>query len=137
MQTALIVALVLGFAFWFYKTKLAVKNNKKIAPNTRNLTTNPEKLDGKYRCAEIKPGLVYCKAVEALKKKVYLLGEVPQIPLNNCEMRTACKCKYLRFNDRRREDRRENILKANAIAQGLAVEGKDEKRGRRGRRATD
>ena len=139
MRITLVIIVLLGIAFWFYQSRAAKNKLTTLTknPSKPSAKINPTKLDGKYRSAEIVPSLVCCNAVEDLKGKVFLLNEAPQIPLNTCEMPEECKCKYVRFNDRRRDDRRDNLLKATAIAQGFDIEGKDEKRGKRGRRKTD
>jgi hypothetical protein len=133
----LAIIVLLGIAFWFYNSRATKTIEKKPAANAKLTKINPTKLDGKYRSAEIVPSLNCCQAAKAIKGKVFLLNDAPQIPLSACDMPDECKCKYVRFNDRRRGNRRDNLLKAVAIREGYDVELKEEKRVRRGRRSTD
>ena len=76
-----------------------------------------------------------CEAVSALVDKRYLVADSPQLPVPGCDI-AHCKCKYVRFEDRRKEgwDRRLALRGDVAI---FVHEGGRERRNGRGRRKSD
>ena len=56
----------------------------------------------KYRGAEVIAGKCACGAARSLANLRLLAADVPPLPLKNCDRPSTCKCKYRRFNDRRR-----------------------------------
>jgi len=72
-----------------------------------------------------------CPAAEAIAGQRFLSDEAPLLPLENCDRRASCRCRYRHFTDRRTEPRRESDL-------GLPTRMyPEEKRKGRGRRVTD
>ena len=51
-----------------------------------------------------------CPAVLALAEQRYLAHEAPLFPLDDCDRRATCRCKYRHFNDRRSGLRRETDI---------------------------
>lgn len=49
-----------------------------------------------------------CPAASALAGKRFLAHEAPLFPLEGCDRRAACRCRYLHFEDRRNDIRRES-----------------------------
>jgi hypothetical protein len=49
-----------------------------------------------------------CEAVRQLEAKRFLAKEAPRLPLPNCTAKN-CGCRYVHYDDRRGEDRREGI----------------------------
>ena len=52
-----------------------------------------------------------CEAVRALKAKRFLAKEAPRLPLPNCTVKN-CNCRFVHYEDRRDEERREGIRRA-------------------------
>ncbi len=76
-------------------------NSKKITKKTTKLA----QASPGYKCVEIKAGLMACKAVGAYKSKRLLLSESPTLPVPGCNSK-ECVCKFIRYDDRRKGDRR-------------------------------
>ncbi|HEY6598994.1 MAG TPA: hypothetical protein VIZ30_06770 [Pseudomonadales bacterium] len=51
-----------------------------------------------------------CRAVLALSEQRYLAHEAPHFPLDNCDRRASCRCKYRHYSDRRSALRRETDI---------------------------
>jgi hypothetical protein len=85
----------------------------------------------RWHAVAIVAGAGACAAAAARKGQRYLAREAPQLPLPDCDAQ-RCSCKYRHFEDRRgparRATEREGI-RARAVA--------NERRAKRGRRATD
>jgi hypothetical protein len=85
-----------------------------------------------YHAVAIRCGLQCCAEARA-RSGVRLLSRLaPRVPLPNCTMPESCACQFLKFNDRRQEQRR--------IFGSLADErhyAGSERRRSPGRRATD
>jgi hypothetical protein len=107
----IVVAATAGYFFW-WKTQTPQKSVSSIkkasspnkSPKTKSATQN-------YRCVVIKAGLMQCKAVDKYKSKRLLTSEAPVLPVPGCDS-TECKCKFVRYEDRRRDDRRAMIKSA-------------------------
>jgi hypothetical protein len=90
-----------------------------------------------YRAVSINRGPNPCEAVKAIGSKRFLVedGDAPELPLPQCDAET-CSCKYAHHADRREKgDRREEYA-------GLRTQIHEhvtgaERRGKRGRRASD
>ena len=62
------------------------------------------KRSAKYSGAEVIAGDGACDAARSLENLRFLSADVPPLPLETCDRRAICKCKYRRFNDRRRSE---------------------------------
>ncbi len=95
--------------------------------------TNP------WHAVAISTGSTCCKAAQQLKQTRFLSSQAPTLPLKGCTLSKACHCKYKHFSDRRSGPRRatESELFQNALARHTAAAWIQERRSRRGRRATD
>jgi hypothetical protein len=76
------------------------------------------------------PDLHPCRAVLAARGKRFLSREAPPLPLPACTKPETCDCKFVHFNDRRQEERRDILSFARWYA------GTERRRGP-GRRSTD
>jgi hypothetical protein len=104
--------------FWFrlHKKQASSKSVGKksrtyshISSISRN--TNP------FRCVEIEPCLGACEKVKPYKHIKILLDKAPALPLSGCDHR-KCTCRFIRYNDRRNNERRDkNNPTRDAIAQ--------------------
>ena len=56
----------------------------------------------KYRGAEVIAADGACDTARSLTNLRLLSADVPPLPLKMCDRPAICKCKYRRFNDRRR-----------------------------------
>jgi hypothetical protein len=95
--------------------------------------TNP------WHAVAISTGSTCCKAAQKLKQTRFLSSQAPSLPLQGCTESRQCHCKYKHFSDRRSGPRRatESELFQNALARHTAAAMTQERRSRRGRRATD
>ncbi|MEQ1598657.1 MAG: hypothetical protein ABL880_04740 [Methylotenera sp.] len=131
----IVVAASAGYFFW-RKTKNAQKSvpsikkasHPKKGAKTKSATQN-------YKCVEIKTGLMPCKAVGVYKSKRLLMNEAPMLPLSGCNNSKECECKFARYEDRRRGDRR-TMIKAAASQIIAEQENKRIRRDRRKSKAT-
>jgi hypothetical protein len=131
----IVVAATAGYFFW-RKTKSPQKSVSSIkkaslpkkSPKTKSATQS-------YKCVEIKTGLMPCKAVGAYKSKRLLMNEAPMLPLAGCNSSKECECKFVRYEDRRRGDRR-TVIKAAASQIISEHENKRIRRDRRKSKAT-
>ena len=106
------VAAVTAYFFWG-KIQAPPKPSsviKKTSVPNKIPKAKPSHLD--FRCVAIKTGLIHCKAVTPYKSKRMLMSEAPMLPVSGCNSKD-CECKFLRYEDRRRGDRR-TIMKAAA-----------------------
>src|SRR5690606_13705193 len=60
-----------------------------------------------FRAIKIRPDKSACYSVSQLKGKTWLCREAPILPLDLCDHRLNCKCRYIHLDDRRQELRRE------------------------------
>jgi hypothetical protein len=67
---------------------------------------NRLKSTGDFRAVEIAPSIICCTAATQVTGRLYLLREVPRLPLMGCTMPTSCTCKFRKNPDRRDSDRR-------------------------------
>jgi hypothetical protein len=126
----LIVTAVAGYFFWG-----TIKTSQKSAPsikkvNIPNKATKTKSATSSFKCVVIKTGLMPCKAVNIYKSKRLLMNEAPMLPVSGCSNSKECECKFVRYEDRRRGDRR-TIMKAAASQILSEHENKRVKRDRR------
>jgi len=96
--------------------------------------TNP------WHAVGISTGVSCCKASVFLRETRFLSSQAPPLPLQGCTLPKSCVCKYKHFSDRRSGPRRatESELFQNALSRHTAASWTtQERRARRGRRATD
>lgn len=80
-----------------------LKPGKSKPANTAN---TPEK--NPYRAVRIKANRQKaCSAMQGLSKDVFLCSEAPWLPLEACETKNACRCRYEHLSDRRTYLRRD------------------------------
>jgi hypothetical protein len=100
-----------------------------------NKTTNGGKSNSRYRCVEVQTHRDdCCKAAHDLAGKRFLHGEVPALPLDECDA-GECGCDYKLLDDRRSGPRR-----ASDVASDMAkryVESDDRRPRTSGRRWDD
>jgi hypothetical protein len=96
--------------------------------------TNP------WHAVGISTGASCCRASVFLRETRFLSSQAPPLPLQGCTLPKSCVCKYRHFSDRRSGPRRttESELFQNALSRHTAASWTtQERRARRGRRATD
>lgn len=85
-----------------------------------------------YRCVAIRGGGNSCAAANDLDGRRFLPAEAPLLPLHTCNA-SPCQCTYVRFEDRRDEERR----RPHAMGRGFVdATGGMERRGANDRRNT-
>jgi hypothetical protein len=71
------------------------------------MTNGEESMKQDVRAVSIVCGGRSCEAARTLKGKRRLMMQAMPLPLSECTMTVACKCRYQRYSDRREdEDRR-------------------------------
>ena len=95
--------------------------------------TNP------WHAVSIAAGKGSCQAAVTLKRRRFLAGEAPRLPLEPCDQPGRCTCVYKHFSDRRAASRRatENGAIARPQPRAAASNQSQERRRSKGRRATD
>lgn len=66
----------------------------------------PEQAQQDFRAVQIKPGKEACARVKEISERIFLCREAPFVPLEYCACREKCKCRYLHYDDRRQNLRR-------------------------------
>jgi hypothetical protein len=83
----------------------------RIQPSkTKGSTLNSQQTDSthtKFRSVIIKQGRNACQAAKNHGDTPMLMNEAPALPLPACNQN--CQCKFLKYDDRRREDRRTSL----------------------------
>jgi hypothetical protein len=138
MASAIVASIVVVFAvFWLRRRPVAVSRPvqaRTAAPGTAG--TGRAARVNRYRAISIAAGVDACPQAAGLAGRRFLVGEVPQLPLQGCPSQ-SCSCRYLHHEDRRGEDA-ERRAPAALSTELYASAGNAERRGRRrGRRITD
>ncbi len=111
IQIFLFLGLALVVAY-FWRASKNVKQKPQPVSRKSSKTPNPKPAQSHFRSVVIAPGLNPCKAIYAYKGKHLLMNEAPTLPIKACDAK-LCGCKFIRYDDRRTEDRR-TVMKAAA-----------------------
>jgi hypothetical protein len=123
MKTALIlIVIIVAIAAYFFYRKTQATRTLEL---TKSKTVTPK---SQYRCVKIEPSYNACKTALAMREKPILMNEMPVLPLQNCD-KSKCDCKFTRHNDRRMNNRREDVNIAGQIIS--EVNNKRERKDRR------
>jgi hypothetical protein len=87
-------------ALYWYRTKSEAR-----LPAETPQKSNP------FHAVTVKYRKDACDAVHQLEAKKFLAKEAPRLPLPNCTAKT-CGCRFVHYDDRRDEERREEIQRA-------------------------
>jgi hypothetical protein len=90
-----------------------------------------------YAAVEVVCGKQCCEDVWALTGRRTLMADAPMLPLKTCSMQGTCACKFRKFPDRRQESSERRAVSGYRSSVRSAWYPGEERRGRRGRRATD
>jgi len=93
----LTIFLVVAAAVYWYRLKPVVYH-----PDESRLRSSP------FHAVAVKYPKDACAAVRQVEAKRFLTKEAPPLPLPNCTAK-SCGCRFIHFNDRRDEDRRERV----------------------------
>lgn len=88
-----------------------------------------------YQSLSLMLPIAHCNAASSLADKRFLKREAPSLPLKECDKAT-CKCGFMKHTDRREEDEDRRALYG-LRAELHAIHTGNERRKRRGRRASD
>lgn len=89
---------------------------------------------GRFHAVSIRPNLLYeCKSVQKLYGKRFLSAEAPRLPLETCECRNNCRCRFMHYSDRRAGPRRYTDL--GFPPKAMQVERRDQRDRRQGAQA--
>lgn len=105
------------------------KNDSKTTPAAR---TSAAPSAHPYQAISIHPGASCCNSAKKLESHRFLARKAPQLPLPDCTMGDACKCRYVKHPDRRSDSRRVGDV---GITQTLF--SAEERRRIKGRRKAD
>jgi len=81
--------------------KSAAESHKRAGSGSSDAATLPRP---QYRAMTLRIGTNACAAAKRVRQKSFLVGEVPQLPLPNCDR--ACHCEFSSHDDRRLKDDR-------------------------------
>jgi hypothetical protein len=119
----LLMAVVSVIAFWLWP------HRAKINPFSRVTAISDS---SKYHCIAIIYGENPCDTVKRLEGKRFLSSEAPALQLHGCTA-DSCQCRYLHYDDRREEERRNPYGKYRSTAVMMG----QERRKQAGRRNSD
>lgn len=126
MSTGIIIfaGLLLTLGVLWYKnqspsTSDANKKNTAVRKPSANKSLN------QYRSVGIQLGLDCCEAVKSYRNKKILLNEAPVLPVKGCNKNGTCECRFVRYSDRRTDDRRESSNSARQRIMGDQLISKD------------
>ena len=88
-----------------------------------------------YQSLSLMLPIAHCDAAGSLAEKRFLKREAPSLPLQGCNQ-TTCKCGFVNHTDRR-EDEGDRRALYGLRAEMHAIHTGNERRKRRGRRASD
>jgi hypothetical protein len=132
MVILLITSLALASAYYWYIKHLRIDALRKKRTIKAKPTLMRQKLvQPQYRCVAITPGHEACQSAKQLKSTLILMDEAPSLPLKTCDV-SKCHCRYLRYDDRRMETRRNDLYKAE-----LYMNNQKSRRKKQGRRKND
>jgi hypothetical protein len=85
-----------------------------------------------FQAISIHHGVVCCAAAKKVDGHRFLARNAPQLPLPECTLRAACKCRYEKYDDRRNGTRRYGEFSIKRV-----LSPAEELRRSKGRRAKD
>ncbi|MFW5431642.1 MAG: hypothetical protein ACKE5M_00170 [Methylophilaceae bacterium] len=109
---ALIIFSAIAYFWYINKQKDLLEKSGIKKANAKERAAQSEK--SAFRCVTIKPGRTACKTAQILKNKPILMSEAISLPLSACDA-AKCDCQFLRHDDRRMEERRNDIYVARQI----------------------
>jgi hypothetical protein len=93
----------------------------------------PASIPKKWHAISVEAKSASCPQAHELRKKRFLSGEAPALPLQDCTKRAACPCTYKHHDDRRGKSRRSDGSGISSSAKAPS----SERRASRGRRSDD
>jgi hypothetical protein len=85
-----------------------------------------------FQAVSIQRGVKACETAKRLGSRRFLAHKAPSLPLPGCGMSDQCRCRYMKYPDRRGEPRRLMDVGLSSV-----VFDSGERRSRKGRRSTD
>lgn len=85
-----------------------------------------------FQAVSIQRGAEACEAAKLLGSRRFLANKAPSLPLPGCGKAHQCRCRYVKYPDRRSEPRRLMDVGLSSM-----VFDSGERRSRKGRRSTD
>lgn len=110
MKITLLLAAVIAFAYYWYTKNIQIhalkkRRVKKSKPKSRKaIISKPA-----FRSVVIETGMNACQSAQDLNNQSILMAEASALPLGNCDAE-KCNCRYLRYDDRRRDKRRNSAF---------------------------
>jgi hypothetical protein len=106
-----IAVVILLFSAVYHHKRKQQKTNESPSLASRRRALNPET---QFRCVEIRTSSTACLAARNYKGQKFLMEQAPVLPLNACTNH-RCDCRFVRYSDRRANDRRATLAIANQI----------------------
>lgn len=107
----IIAALIVLISAAYHYRRKQQKTNTKPSLASQRRALNPE---SQFRCVEIRTSSTACLAARKYKGQKFLMEQAPVLPLNACTNH-RCDCRFVRYNDRRMQDRRTPLAVASQI----------------------
>jgi hypothetical protein len=131
--------MVLKAYYWlgFYEFKaeylscLGIYSVKKKPKDKSN--TALEKVKTKYHAIRVIPCEKACNHAKLILSKVFLINELSQLPLDNCQKMNECTCIFKHFDDRRADEGR----RSDSVIFQDTFNGDDHRTKKRSRRRDD
>jgi hypothetical protein len=100
-------------------------------------TSKPQQASARspYLSMSLMLPIKHCASAAEVENKRFLVREAPTLPLDGCD-HTTCKCGFIKHPDRREDDSDRRALYG-LRAELHAINAGNERRKRRGRRASD
>ncbi|MGB7932552.1 MAG: hypothetical protein WCH04_10080 [Gammaproteobacteria bacterium] len=119
----LLMAVVFVVAFWLWQHRAKINSFSRVAADSDS---------SNYHCVVITYGKNPCDAVKRLESKRFLSTEAPALKLPGCTA-DSCQCRYVHYEDRREEERRNPYGKYSSTSVLMG----QERREQTGRRNSD
>ena len=110
MEIILIITAIVVYAYYWYTQNIQIhalkkKRVKKTKPNLKRVITSKPA----FRSVVIKVGMHACQSAQDLDNQSILMTEASALPLGSCDA-DKCNCRYLRYDDRRRDAHRNSAF---------------------------
>ena len=132
----IILIVAVGGGLWFLSSRSSGNKTRSTSAVARSRKSTPAASSAsQWHAVIIRFDAEACAAARALENTRFLSREAPTTPLPDCDAET-CNCKYVHYNDRRKEDSDRRSM-ASLRSSLHEASGDEEKRGKRGRRSSD
>ena len=129
------ILLIGGAAFVIVMAWKLLKSNPDKSARRSGRKARQAQDHSPYQSMSLMLPIAHCNAASSLADRRFLKREAPSLPLKDCDKAT-CKCGFIKHTDRREDDDDRRALYG-LRAELHAIHTGNERRKRRGRRASD